>query len=279
VARWSVRPEHFLAMDPGLGSASAAETLSGTPATEPAFGLPARWIPETEKAKAEALGYTVVDVSSAIATHLTEVIRQHAADILTREEVSALLNSLKEKSPALVSEVVPEVLKTGEVQKILQNLLRERVSIRDLETILETLGDYAPRIKDTEVLTEYVRHALARGICQQHRAADGKLHAVTLDPSLEDFIANSIEHTDRGSYLTLSPEMSAGIVGQIAGKIEAMVGQGYSPGVLCAPQVRLQVRRLLEGRIPHAVVLSYNEIVKEVPVESHGTVVMEKALA
>src|SRR6185503_3233350 len=213
--------------DPGLGSAPAAETLSGTPATEPAFGLPARWIPETEKAKAEALGYTVVDVSSAIATHLTEVIRQHAADFLTREEVSALLNSLKEKSPALVSEVVPEVLKTGEVQKILQNLLRERVSIRDLETILETLGDYAPRIKDTEVLTEYVRHALARGICQQHRAADGKLHAVTLDPSLEDFIANSIEHTDRGSYLTLSPEMSAGIVGQIAGKIEAMVGQGY----------------------------------------------------
>jgi len=279
VARWSVRPEHLLAMDPGLDSVPNAEPLSGMPTTEPAFGLPALWIPDEEKATAEALGYTVVDISSAIATHLTEVIRQHAADILTREEVSALLNSLKEKSPALVSEVVPEVLKAGDVQKILQNLLRERVSIRDLESILETLGDYAPRIKDTEVLTEYVRQSLARSICQQHRAADGKVHAVTLDPSLEDFIANSIEHTDRGSYLTLSPDMSEGIVGQIAGKIEAMVGQGYSPAVLCAPQVRLQVRRLLEGRIPQVVVLSYNEIVKEVPVDSHGTVVMEKAVA
>jgi flagellar biosynthesis protein FlhA len=279
VARWSVRPEHCLAMDSGLEAGEKAETLAGTPATEPAFGLPARWIPESEKARAEALGFTVVDVSSVIATHLTEVIRQHAGEILTREEVSSLLNSLKERSPALVSEVVPEVLKAGEVQKILQNLLRERVSIRDLETILETLGDYAPRIKDAEILTEYVRHALARTICQQHRASDGKIHAVTLDPSLEDFVANSIEHTDRGSYLTLSPEMSAGMVGQIAARIELMVGQGYPPLILCAPQVRLQVRRLLEGRIPQVVVLSYNEIVKEVPVESHGTVVMEKAVA
>jgi flagellar biosynthesis protein FlhA len=151
------------------------------------------------------------------------------------------------------------------------------VSIRDLETILETLGDHAAKIKDPEILTEYVRNALGRTICQQHRGNDGKIHAVTLDPSLEDFIANAIEHTDRGSYLSLSPEMAGGIIGQVAAKIEVLVSQGYPPVVLCAPQVRLQVRRMLEGRIPQVAVLSYNEIVKEVPVESHGTVLMEKA--
>jgi flagellar biosynthesis protein FlhA len=276
VARWTVRAEHCLAMDSGVSEEPRAEKLVGTATTEPSFGLPALWIPEVEKARAEALGYTVVDITSVIATHLTEVIRQHAAELLTREEVAALLSGLKEKTPALVSEVVPEVLKAGDLQKILQNLLRERISIRDLETVLETLGDFGPKIKDPEVLTEYVRHALARAICQQHRASDGKVHAVTLDPSLEDFIQNSIEHTERGSYLSLSPEMSGGIVGQIASRIESMVGQGYSPVVLCAPQVRLQVRRMLEPKIPQAVVLSYNEIVKDVPVESHGTVLMEK---
>ena len=135
------------------------------------------------------------------------------------------------------------------------------------------------KIKDPEVLTEYVRNALARNICLQHRAPDGKIHAVTLDPSLEDFVANAIEHTERGSYLTLSPEMAAGIIAQVAGKIEGLVAQGFAPVVLCAPQVRLQVRRMLEGKISQVVVLSYNEIVKEVPVESHGTVVMEKTLA
>jgi flagellar biosynthesis protein FlhA len=277
LARWQVKPGHCLAMDSGIDPARKEEKLQGTPTTEPAFGLAATWIPESEKARAEALGYTVVDITSVIATHLTEVIRQHVGEILTREEVSSLLNGLKERAPALVNEVVPEVLKTGEVQKILQNLLRERVSIRDLETILETLGDYAPKIKDPEVLTEYVRNGLARTICHQHRSSDGKVHAVTLDPSLEDFISGALEHSERGSYLTLSPEMSSGIVGQIAARIESMVSQGYSPVVLCAPQVRLAVRRMLEGKIPQAVVLSYNEIVKEVPVESHGTVVMEKA--
>ena len=277
IARWQVKPDHCLAMESGLGDSRGDERLQGTPTTEPAFGMPATWIPEAEKARAEALGHTVVDVTSVIATHLTEIIRSHAAELLTREEVSNLISRLKEKSPALVGEIIPEVLKVGDVQRILQNLLRERVSIRDFESVLETLGDMAPKVKDPEVLTEYVRNSLARSICQQHRAADGKIHAVTLDPSLEDFIANAIEHTDRGSYLTLSPEMAGGIVGQIAGKIEALVAQGYSPVILCAPQVRLQVRRMLEARLPQAVVVSYNEIVKEVPVESHGTVLMEKA--
>jgi flagellar biosynthesis protein FlhA len=276
VARWQVKPDHCLAMDSGVGDGKE-ERMGGIATVEPAFGLPAAWIPESEKGRAEALGYTVVDLTSVIATHITEIIRSHAAEILTREEVAGLLTALKEKAPALVGEVVPEVMKAGEIQKILQNLLRERVSIRDLETILETLGDHAGKIKDPEILTEYVRNALGRTICQQHRANDGKIHAVTLDPSLEDFISNAIEHTDRGSYLSLSPEMAGGIIGQVAAKIEVLVSQGYPPVVLCAPQVRLQVRRMLEGRIPQVAVLSYNEIVKEVPVESHGTVLMEKA--
>jgi flagellar biosynthesis protein FlhA len=276
LARWQVKQDHCLAMDSGLAE-GRAEGLQGTTTVEPAFGLPAVWIPEAEKARAEALGYTVVDSTSVIATHITEIIRQHAPEILTREEVSRLMAGLKEKAPALVSEVVPDVVKTGDVQKILQNLLRERVSIRDLETIVETLGDYGPKIKDPEVLTEYVRNALGRSICLQHRASDGKIHAVTLDPTLEDFIANAIEHTERGSFLTLSPEMAAGMIGQVAARIETLVASGNPPVVLCAPQVRLQVRRLLEGKMPQVVVLSYNEIVKEVPVESHGTVQMEKA--
>ncbi len=276
VARWSVRPDHCLAMESGLSTGQREEKLAGAPATEPAFGMPAIWIPEAEKGRAEALSYTVVDITSVIATHLTEVIRQNAHDLLTREEVSAMINGLKEKAPALVAEVIPDVLKIGDVQKILQNLLRERVAIRDLETIVETLGNYGTKTKDPEVLGEYVRHTLGRAICQQHRSADGKIHAVTMDPTLEDFIANAIEHTDRGSYLTLSPEMTAAVISQAAARIESLAMQGYTPILLCAPQVRYHVRRMLEARLPQVVVLSFNEIVKDVSVESHGMVQMER---
>ncbi|MBI4584275.1 MAG: flagellar biosynthesis protein FlhA [Planctomycetes bacterium] len=272
VARWKVYPGQYLAMDSGVVS----EKIEGIPTLEPAFNLPAVWIPEAHKGRAESLGYTVVDATSVIATHLTEVIRLHASDLLNRDEVATLIQNVKERSPALVNELIPDVLKNGDVQKVLQNLLNERVSIRDLETILEALGDYAPRTKDTEVLTEYVRNALGRNVCQQHRHTDGKLHVITLDPSLEDFINNSIEHTERGSYMTLSPEMLSMIVSRIAAQVERMVVDGHSPIILCAPQVRLQVRKMLEGRIPGIVVLSYNEIVKEVQVESHGTVTVDK---
>ncbi len=276
VARWHVRPDHCLAMESGLTAGQRDEKLAGAPTTEPAFGMPAVWIPEAEKGRAEALSYTVVDITSVIATHLTEVIRQNAHDLLTREEVSAMINGLKEKAPALVAEVIPDVLKIGDVQKILQSLLRERVTIRDLETIVETLGNYGTKTKDPEVLGEYVRHTLGRSICQQYRSADGKIHAITVDPTLEDFIANAIEHTERGSYLTLSPEMTSAVISQAAARIESLSMQGYTPILLCAPQVRYHMRRMLEGKLPQVIVLSFNEIVKDVPVESHGVVQMER---
>jgi flagellar biosynthesis protein FlhA len=233
------------------------------------------WIPEAHKNRAEALGYTVVDVTSVVATHLTELIRSHAPDLLTREETSSLVNAVKEKSPALVDELVPDVIKIGEVQKVLQSLLAERVSIRDLETVLETLGDYAARVKDPEVLTEYVRNALARAICQQHQHSDGAIHVITLDPALEDFIRNSIEHTERGSYLTMSPEMLGALVARMVTELGGLVSAGLAPIILCAPQIRLQLRKMIQGKIQGCVVLSYNEIVKEARVESHGIVVLD----
>jgi flagellar biosynthesis protein FlhA len=271
IGGWQIVPDHYLAMEAG----NTGEQIDGIQTTEPSFQLPAVWIPEAHKSRAEAVGYTVVDATSVIATHLTELIRLHAAELLTREEVSSLIDSVKEKAPALVEEVIPDVVKIGDVQKVLQNLLNERVSIRDLEIVLETLGDYAPRTKDAEILTEYVRNAMGRSICQAYRQGDGKLHVVTFDPSLEDYVNNSIEHTDRGSYLTLSPEILAAVTEKTAGQIEKLVVKGFSPIVLCAPQVRSHVRNILDGKIPGVVVISYNEVVKDVLVESHGNVMLD----
>ena len=268
IGDWKVQPGHFLAMDSG----GATERIDGIATIEPAFGLPAVWVPEAFKGRAEALGYTVVDVTSVVATHLTEVIRRHAPALISREEVSQLVDRVKETAPALVSELVPDVIRIGEIQKVLQGLLAERVSIRDLETILETLGDYAPKSKDPELLTEYVRTALGRSICREYLHDDGKIHVVTLDQSLGDFIDTSIERSEGGAVLTLSPEMLSTIVEQTASTISCLVTTDLTPIVLCAPQIRVQVRKLLEGKIPGCVVLSYNEVVKDIPVESHGTV-------
>ena len=271
IGGWQIVPNHHLAMEAG----NTGEKIDGVETMEPSFQLPAVWIPEAHKSRAEAVGYTVVDVTSVIATHLTELIRLHASELLTREEVSSLIDSVKEKAPALVDEVIPDIVKVGDVQKVLQNLLNERVSIRDLEVVLETLGDYAPRTKDSGVLTEYVRNSMGRSICQTYRQDDGKLHVVTIDPSLEDYINNSIEHTDRGSYLTLSPDILAAITEKTAGQIEKLVVNGFSPIVLCAPQVRAHVRKILDGKIPGIVVISYNEVVRDVLVESHGNVMLD----
>lgn len=270
IGSWEIVPDHYLAME-----STSGEQLDGIPTTEPSFQLPAVWIPEAHKGRAEALGYTVVDITSVVATHLTELLRLHASELLTREEVSNLVEAVKEKSPALVGEVIPDVVKIGEVQKVLQSLLRERVSIRDLESVLETLGDYAPRTKDPEILTEYVRNALGRSICQTYRQNDGKLHVVTFDPALEDYVNNAVEHSDRGSYVTLSPDILASITEKAASRIERLVVKGYSPIVLCAPQVRAHVKKILEGKIPGVVVLSYNEIVSDVSVQVHGTVILD----
>jgi flagellar biosynthesis protein FlhA len=271
VAEGFVMPDNYLAMDSGV----ATGPIEGIRTKEPAFGLPAYWITEQEKQKAEALGYTVVDATTVLSTHLTEVIKSHAADLLTREDVNTLLRTLEETNPSVVKEVVPNVLKPGEVQKVLQNLLREGVSIRDLGSILETLSDYAPRIRDPEILTEYVRNALARSICHQYIEKEGRMYVITLDPKLEDLIRSAIERTEHGSYLSMSPVVFNKVVERISKEVQRLMSAGHSPVILCSPQIRYHVKRITEQIQPGIAVLSYNEILKDVRVESMGMVSVE----
>ncbi len=271
IATGSLRPDRWLAMDTGGASGS----LDGIAAKEPAFGLKGYWITEELKPTAEVLGYQVTDAGTVLATHLTETVKRYAHELLTRDEVNHLIKTLKEESPAVVDEVVPSVLKPGEIQKVLQNLLREGVSIRDLNTILETLGDYAPRIKDPEVLTEYVRNALARPICRSHVSADGRIHVVTLDPKLEDVIKAATERSDRGSFLALSPAMVSRIADRLKQELAKLAAAGHEPVILCSPQVRGQVRKIAETLQPGIAVLSYNEIIQDARVESLGMVAAE----
>jgi flagellar biosynthesis protein FlhA len=271
IASGSLRPDLLLAIDSG----SAVGPIEGLPAREPAFGLNGFWIREELKPTAEVLGYQVADASSVLATHLTETIKRHAHELLTRDEVNNLIKTLKEERPAVVEEVVPTVLKPGEVQKILQNLLKEGVSIRDLGTILETLGDYGPRIKDPEVLTEYVRNALARSICRQHSTKDGRIYVITLDPKLEDVIKAATERSDRGTFMSLSPAMVSRIGERLAQEISKLVKSGHEPVILCSPQVRAQVKKIADAVQPGITVLSYNEIAQDVRVESLGMVAAE----
>jgi len=258
-------PEQFLAMDNGATSGAITGAVQ---TTEPAFGLPAYWITEPQRSQAELLNYTVVEATAVIATHLTELIKNHAHEILSRQEVKNLLENLKTRVPALIEEVVPTLVKPGELQKVMQNLLRERVPVRDLETILETLGDYATRTKDLEVLTEYVRHALARTICKQYVDEKDRLWCLTLDPALEELINNHLERSERGTTNTMQPQTAQKITQQIVAKSAELTQAGRSAVVLCGPQIRLAVRRMIETAIPHLAVLGYNEIVAEATVEA-----------
>ena len=271
ISRGVAYPEQFLAMDSGASSGAIPGAES---TTEPAFGLPAYWITEPQRAQAERLNYTVVDATSVIATHLTEVIKAHAHELLTRQEVKNLVDNLKGRVPALVEETIPTQIKPGELQKVMQNLLRERVPVRDLETILETLGDYSSRTKDLDVLTEYVRNALARVICKQHVDDRDRLWCVTLDPSLEDLINGHIERNERGSTNTMPPKTAQQIVQQIAAKTGELTQTGRQAVVLCSPQIRQTLRRMMEPSLPHTAVLAYNEVVADVAVEAVGLIGM-----
>lgn len=268
LAMGQVYPGQFLAMDSG----AAQGQINGLATKEPAFGLPAYWIEEGQRSQAELQNFTVVEACGVLATHLTEVIKSHAFELVNREEVAALLKQLKEKCPTLVDEVVPGQIKPGELQKILQNLLRERVPIRDLETILETLGEWALKTKDLEVLSEAARNALSRTICQQYKDETNTVHCITLDPQLEDTVNSYIERNERGSFLTLPPQLARQITENIATQVNKLMTQGFVGVVLCSPQVRGHVRRLIEGSLPTVAVLAYNEIVKGVQVESVGIV-------
>ncbi len=273
IARGEIYVDQLLAIDSGL----AGQSLPGTEVREPAFGLRAWWLAPGDRDRAERLNYTVVEPSGVLATHLTELIKRHAADLLTRADTQNLLENLKQRNAALVEEVVPNLLKPGEVQKVLQALLRERVPIRDLETILETLGDWATRTKDAEILTEYVRNALARTLCAQYKTAAGVIHVVTIDPAVEDYLQANIQRLEHGSLLAVPPDRQTEFVLRARKQVETATASagGAAVAILCAPQIRLWVRRMIEPVLPQTPVLALNEIVRGIDIQAHGVISLE----
>jgi flagellar biosynthesis protein FlhA len=270
VAHGELMIDYFLAMDPG----DAKKAIDGIPTREPAFNLPAVWIPLNRREEAQFAGYSVVDLSTVVATHLTEVIRSHSDELLGRQEVSRLLENLKKTSPKVVDELLG-LLSLGQVQKVLQNLLRERVSIRDLLTICETLDDYAMLTKDPEILTEYCRQKLARSILKSIMGAGvHDLHVLTLDPGVEDVITAGIQQTDHGTFLSVDPDKVQKIIGGLNKQIEAFGQLAQPPVVLCSPVVRRHFRRIVERFVPTLSVLSHNELVTDMNVHSVGVIKM-----
>jgi len=267
IARGELMLDHFLAMDSG----AAFESVPGVETVEPAFGLPALWIQETYREQAELAGYTVVDPVSVLATHLTEIIKSHAAEILGRQEVQTLVESVKQNNATVVEELTPNLLSIGEIQKILGNLLREKVSIRDLVTIFETVADYAQLTKDTEILTEYVRHALSRQISRQF-VNNNMLTCLTVDPQLENTIVNSVQRTEQGSYVALEPKMVQAVITSLTNELSKLTNMGYQPVVLTNPGARLYFRKLTERVAPNLTVLSYAELDPKAEVQALGMV-------
>lgn len=268
VARGELMPDHYLAMSPGVDD----PRVVGIETTEPAFGLPALWIDEAMKETAEQAGYTVVDPPSVVATHLTEVLKRHAHELLGRQETKALLDAVKEHAPAVVEELVPNVLSVGEIQRVLVKLLRERVSIRNLVTILETLADYGRYTKDPDILTEHVRQALSRQITRQHVQPGEPLVVATLDPETEKRIAESVQQTEYGSYVALDPEATQRFYRSVNEAVNQLLQSGRQPILLTAPGVRPYVRQLVERILPDVPVLSYAELEPNVEVRSVGVV-------
>jgi flagellar biosynthesis protein FlhA len=268
VAQGRILAGHQLAMDPG----DAVGQLQGVPTTEPAFGIPATWIPDAARAEAEALGYTVVDRESVIVTHLTETIRANAGDMLTRQDTRQLLDQLKETNAAVVEEVVPDVLQLGEVQRVLQNLLREGVSVRDLGTIVEAIGDKARVTRDPSLLAEYARQALGRAITSPHLDAERKLRAISLDPMVEQEVSDSIAQTADGEYLVMEPSRAQLLVSQLKEQVDGALAHGGRPVLLCSARVRRHLRRLCEQSLPQLPVCSYNEVMPGIRVETVGVV-------
>ncbi|MGI6142435.1 MAG: flagellar biosynthesis protein FlhA [bacterium] len=261
-------PGHLLAMRPE----EEGKEIAGIPTREPTFGLPALWIPEERRQEAERANYTVVDLPAVLATHLTEVIKEHIHELLGRQEVKTLLDSLRESHPAVVDELVPGILGLGQVQRVLANLLRERVCIRDLVTILETLADYGPLTKDTDLLTEYARQSLARQISQQYRPGSGPLAVLTLAPSVEEMIRNALQKTEYGNYLALAPQEAEKLLRGVENKFQEAIDRGYQPILLCSPVIRFYLRRFLEKQFPRMPVLSYNELEADLEVQVIGRV-------
>lgn len=267
IARGELMLDHFLAMNSG----TVFEEIPGIETTEPAFGLPALWIPESSREQAELNGYTVVDAVSVLATHLTEIIKQHASEILGRQETQNLIDNLEKTHKSLVQEVIPELLGVGEIQKVLAYLLDERISIRDMATIMEVLADYARVTKDPEILTEYVRHAMARQISAQ--VVQGNVLAcITLDPSLENKIVGGVQRTEHGSYVNLDPDSMRKMITSLNAEIEKLANMGYPPVVLTSPAVRLYFRKLIARSVSGVTIVSHAEINQSVEIQILGVV-------
>jgi flagellar biosynthesis protein FlhA len=273
VASYDIYPTQLLALDPG----SVMQPLDGLQTTEPAFGGPAIWIPKSMRERAEMAGYIVALPAEVIITHLTEVIKQYAFELVNRQEVQALIEHLKQNNKVVVEELIPNLMTLGEVQKVLQNLLRERVSIRDLGGILETLADWAPRTKDPDQLTEYARGSLSRQICKQHADDEGTLHVLTLDPALEQSLRESVQITPSGVALAIDPITATNMVTAMQREVERAGEQGYSPLLLCSSQIRLALKRLTERSLPGLAILAYSEVVPRVEVRAVGSVNAEHA--
>ncbi len=260
--------DHYMAMNPGY----VEEEITGIPTFEPSFHLPALWITENQRERAETLGYTVVDPPSIMATHLTEVIRSHIHELLTRQDVQSLVNNVQEANQALVSELVPKLLNIGEIQKVLQNLLREGISIRDLVTIFETLADYATTTHDTDVLTEYVRQSLKRAISKKYFPNGEMTSVVTLDPKVEQEIMGAVKQSEQGAYLALDPGVTREIIESVQTEVQKLEDMGRNPVIITSPIVRMYFKRLTQDYFKDLIVVSYNEIDSNVELQSVGMV-------
>jgi flagellar biosynthesis protein FlhA len=268
VAGAELMVNHFLAMDPG----GTAQEIEGIDTTEPAFNLPAKWIPQDMEEEAKFAGYTVVDNSTVIATHLTEIVRNNAHDLLGRQDVQHLLDNLAKTNPKAVEELVPNLLSLGAVQKVLQNLLRERISIRDLLTIVETLADFAPMGKDPDLLTEYVRQRIAKAMLAPY-LQDGKvLQVIMLDRNLEEILSKNIKHTEHGSYLALDPRLAEEVIKAVTEQVEQQVSLNTQPVVMTSPGIRRHFRKLIEPSLPSVFVVSHAEIVDDINLQANGKV-------
>jgi len=272
VAKGEIMLGHYLAI-----TAGDEQKINGIETKEPAFGLPAVWIDEKEKESIQAKGFVVVDPATVISTHLTEIIKTHAHELLDRQNVQSLLENFAINHPKLVQELIPDIIPLGMLQKVLQNLLRERISIRDLLTILETLADYVPITKDINVLVGHVRQALARAITKQYEDEDGKITVIMVSPDIEDSIVKSVQHTEYESFVTLDPDIIQNIVSSFRKFAKIFTDKGREPIILCSPNTRIYLRKILENFFPNITVLSYNEVTHDTNIKSLGMLVLKDA--
>jgi flagellar biosynthesis protein FlhA len=273
IDRSELMTNYFLAMNPG----TVEEEIDGIPTKEPTYGLPAIWIKENVKESALAKGYTVVDLATVMTTHLSEIVKRHGPEFLGRQEVQQLLDNLKESHPKVVEELVPNLLPLGGVVKVLQNLLKEQVPIRDLLTILEILADWAAVTKDLDLLTEYVRHGMARTITKLHQTADGFIPVLTLGHSVETALAAAIQPTERGNLFVLDPNVSQKIMNNLTQILEKLSSLSYQPVIVCSTQIRFHFKKLVDSFIPNMSVLSYDEVLSNVEIQSLGTLELSNA--